>query len=111
MSADLSSCGRRRFLCRSALLPAALVAATGCDLGRDIDLATADPVAEPSAAPAAALGFAAGTRYAVPQPTLDEHFDWYPRLAPWIDDAASGRITVAEALAGNGAVFAGTASN
>ncbi|HJO07795.1 MAG TPA: hypothetical protein QGG37_10725 [Chloroflexota bacterium] len=82
MSADLSSCGRRRFLCRSALLPAALVAATGCDLGRDIDLATADPVAEPSAAPAAALGFAAGTRYAVPHPTLDEYFEWLPASRP-----------------------------
>jgi ABC-type glycerol-3-phosphate transport system substrate-binding protein len=46
--------------------------------------------------------FAAATRYAVPQPTVDEHFDWFPRLGPWIDDAASGRITVAEALAGIG---------
>ncbi len=78
MSADSSSRGRRRFLCRAALLPVALVAATGCD----IDLATADPVAEPSAAPAAALGFAAGTRYAVPHPTLDEYFEWFPASRP-----------------------------
>ena len=55
--------------------------------------------------------FAAGTRYAVPQPTVDEHFDWYPRLGPWIDAAASGRITVAEALAGIGSGLTGAATN
>lgn len=44
--------------------------------------------------------FAHNTRYAVPQATVDEHFDWFPRLGPWIENAAAGEITIQEALDG-----------